>query len=563
MVAVLDRPWLVAYPPDVPADVEVPDEPLFAELERAGRDHPHRPAIDFLGRVLDWAELVELVHRTAAGLRRLGMGEGARVVLLFPNSPYAVIFYHAVLEAGGVVVHASPLYSIAELERLVRDADAHLLATVDLALTLPKAGELLARGWLERVIVCPLADAMPRTTGLLFRLFARRERARLDDARLLSFRDLLAGREPFRPAIPAPGDPAVLQYTGGTTGVPKGAMLTHRNLVANRAQVLALDPELVVGEERILGVLPLFHVFAMTAVMNVAVGMRACMILLPRFVPEQTLRVLHRRRPTLFPVVPALLQALLRSPALHRYRLDSLRFCISGGAPLPREVQERFEQLTGCRVVEGYGLTEASPVVTCNPPTGRVVPGSIGIPLPSTWVEIRALDDPRRRLPPGEKGELVVRGPQVMRGYWKRPAETREVFVDGWLRTGDVGWMDGDGYVHLVDRIKDLILVRGYNVYPRLVEEALYAHEAVAEAVVIGVPDPERGEVPKAFVVRREGFEVDAETLRAFLRERLAPYEVPREIEFRAELPRTPIGKPSRRDLVEEERRRRGEGGER
>lgn len=557
---VADRPWLAAYPEGVPHDFTPPEEPLFAALERTADRFPDRPAIDFLGSVQTYGELRERVHRAAAGLRRLGVERGMRVALHLPNTAYYVICYYAVLEAGGIVVNCSPLYSESELERQLEDSGARILVTMDLALLLPKALAIAGRGGLDRIVLCSMAEALPLSTGLLFRLLKRRELAKPPaDAPVVPFARLVA--EPaadFRPAAVDPGEMAVLQYTGGTTGVPKGAMLTHRNLVANREQVIAWDPGMAASTgERMLGVLPLFHVFAMTVVMNTAIGLGAEMILLPRFNLRQVLRTIHRKRPTLFPVVPTLLGALLESPRIDRYDLRSLRFCISGGAPLPVEVKERFEARTGCVVVEGYGLTEASPVVTCNPVDGRARAGSIGVPLPGTLVEIRDLDDPHRGLAAGEKGELCVRGPQVMEGYWNRPEETERTFVDGWLRTGDVGTMDEDGYFYLVDRIKDLIIVHGYNVYPRLVEEALYEHPAVAEATVVGVPDAHYGQIPKAFVKLVEGKSVGAEELVAFLKTRLSPFEVPREIEFRAELPKTMIGKLSKKELLAEEMAKR------
>lgn len=560
---IADRPWLSAYPKGAPADIVPPEEPLFAALERAAARFPDRPAIDFLGRIHSYGELHELVRRAAAGLRRLGVEKGTRVALFLPNTAYYVICYHALLEAGGIVVNCNPLYSESELERQLEDSGARLLVTLDLALLLPKALAIAGRGGLDRIVLCSMAQALPRPTGLLFRLLKHRELAKPPaDAPVVPFERLV--EEPatnFRPAEVEPDDVAVLQYTGGTTGVPKGAMLTHRNLVANREQVIAWDPHAEHGNERVLGVLPLFHVFAMTVVMNMAIGIGARMILLPRFNPRQVLRTIHKKRPTLFPVVPTLLGALLASPQITRYDLRSLRFCISGGAPLPVELKERFEARTGCVVVEGYGLTEASPVVTCNPIYGRARAGSIGVPIPSTLVEIRDLDDPRRCLPAGHKGELCVCGPQVMKGYWNCPDETEQTFVDGWLRTGDVGTMDEDGYFYLVDRIKDLIIVHGYNVYPRIVEEAIYEHPAVAETTVIGVPDPHYGQIPKAFVKLAAGKSVTAEELIAFLKTKLSPFEVPREIEFRQELPKTMIGKLSKKELIAEELAKRKASG--
>ncbi len=551
-------PWLEAYPPGVSWRFEPPREPLFAALDRAAERFPDHPAVDFLGKVCSYAELARMSRAVAGGLQALGVEKGTRVALLLPNTLYYVACYYGILRAGGIVVNCNPLYSEAELERQLEDSGARLLVTMDLALMLPKVLAIAGRDKLDRVVVCSMAAALPTTTGLLFRLFKRGERARAPaDAPIVPFTWLTDGGHRFEPVEVAPEDIAVLQYTGGTTGIPKGAMLTHANLVANREQVIAWDPGTTPGQERMLGVLPLFHVFAMTVVMNLAVGIAAEMILLPRFHLAQVLRTIHRRRPTLFPVVPTLLSAMNESPLVRKYDLTSLRFCISGGASLPVEVKERFEANTGCVVVEGYGLTEASPVVTCNPPTGRIKAGSIGLPIPGTEVEIRDLEDPQQVKPAGDRGELCVRGPQVMQGYWRQPEETAQAFVAGALRTGDVGYMDEEGYFYLVDRIKDLIIVHGHNVYPRTIEEAIYEHEAVLEATVIGVPDARRGQIPKAFVRLREGAALDAENLIEFLRPRLAPYELPREVEFRAELPKTMIGKLSKKELVAEELRKR------
>ncbi len=371
----------------------------------------------------------------------------------------------------------------------------------------------------------------------------------------MTYKDLLGGAHGLRPVQIDPlEDVAVLQYTGGTTGVPKGAMLTHANLAANRRQVVAWGQDLKMGQERMLGVLPFFHVFAMSVVMNCAVGVAGEMILLPRFDLQEVLRTIEKTRPTLFPAVPTIFNAIENFEGVDRFDLSSIKLCISGGAPLPVEVKQAFEERTGCKVVEGYGLSESAPVATCNPPYGVNKAGSIGMPFPATEVALRDLEDPARPAAPGEKGEICVKGPQVMKGYWRRPEETAAVLDDGWLHTGDVGTMDEDGYVFLVDRLKDVILCGGYNVYPRAIEEACYQHEAVEEVTVIAVDDAYRGQAPKAFVKLREGVNLSTADLRAFLAERLSPIELPREIEFRDALPKTMIGKLSKKELIEEER---------
>ncbi|MCB1970842.1 MAG: long-chain fatty acid--CoA ligase [Geminicoccaceae bacterium] len=540
-------------------------ECIHEPLARAVQRFADQTAIDFLGRQTTWRQLDEQVGKIARGLAAIGVCKGSRVALMLPNSPYYVISYHAVARLGAIVVNLNPLYAPGEVRALIADSGATVAITMDLKLMLPKILECVGEGGLERVVVCSMTDALPRSTGLLFQLFRRSELASLPDGRVaLSWdRVLDLGEDAALPAVTIDPmtDLAVLQYTGGTTGLPKGAMLTHANVVTNAAQVAYWYTGHEPGMDRMLGVLPLFHVFAMTVVMNMAVQLGATMILLPRFKLSQVLDVIERKKPTIFPVVPSLLNTINNEPGIGSRNLSSLRFCISGGAPLPVEVKESFERRTGSVVVEGYGLSEVSPVVTCNPTTGPNKPGSIGLPMPGTTVSLRDPDNPAVEVGRGEPGEICVRGPAVMRGYWRNGEATRATFVDGWLRTGDIGRMDEDGYLFLIDRIKDLILVNGYNVYPRVVEDALYTHEAVEEAIVIGVPDDEHGELPKAFVKLREGAQLDPGELRVFLAARLSPMERPCEIEIRNELPKTMIGKLSKKELVAEERAKRETAG--
>ena len=536
-------------------------EPLIAPLERAAKAFGENVAIDFLGRETSWAELLEQVERLARGLAAIGVTKGSRVGLLLANTPYYVVSYYAITRLGAVVVNLNPLYTDAEVEALVADSGAEIIVTLDLGLTLPKALACIGKTSLKRVVVCSMADALPRSKRLLFRVFKGSELASVPgDSSCITFERLLdIGKDAVMPEVEIdPGrDLAVLQYTGGTTGLPKGAMLTHANLVTNAAQVTAWHEEHEPGRDRMLGVLPLFHVFAMTVVMNMAVQLGATMILLPRFKLAQALRTIAKKKPTIMPAVPTLLNAIDKQKRIERYDLSSLGFCISGGAPLPVELKESFEKRTGSVVVEGYGLSEASPVVTCNPVHGLNKPGSIGLPMPGTEVSLRDPENPESEVCEGELGEICVRGPTVMQGYWQRPEETEQAFVDGWLRTGDMGRKDSEGYLYLVDRIKDLVIVNGYNVYPRVIEDALYAHPAILEATVIGVPDESYGELPKAFIRLRDGAELDMEELHAFLETKLSPNERPREIEIRAELPKTMIGKLSKKELVAEELARR------
>lgn len=532
--------------------------PIPALLDEAVRLHGDRPAMHFLGRRYTYRELGALVDRAAAGFARQGVTKGVRVGLCLPNVPAFVICYFAVLKAGGTVVNFNPLYAPRELQHQVEDSGISLMVTTDLAAIYPKVAAQLGRGSLKRLVICPMAEMLPRLKGLLFPLLKRRDLAPIPrDARHIPFRQLIrsAGAVP-----PAPIDPmtdlAALQYTGGTTGLSKGAMLTHANIVANAEQIFQRLPNPEIGGERVLAVLPLFHVFGMTVAMNLAVRIAAEIILVPRFDIAGTIEVIERQKPTLFPGVPTLCTAINHALEERPADLSSLRCCISGGAPLPGEVRRRFEALSGCRLSEGYGLSESSPVVCCNPFDGSARDGSIGTPLANTHVEFRDLTDPTRVCEPHEDGELCVRGPQVMQGYWNRPDETSETFIDGALRTGDVGHVDEDGFCFIVDRIKDMILCSGYNVYPRVIEEALYQHPAVAEAVVIGVPDAYRGSAPKAFVVLKTPLDAPEDALHGFLKEYLSPIEMPKQIQICESLPKTSVGKLSKKDLVESERLR-------
>jgi len=528
--------------------------PIPALLDEAVRRHGSRYAMDFLGRRWTYAELGGQVERIAGALQGIGVGKGTRVGLCLPNTPYSVIFYFAILRAGGIVVNYNPLYVERELRHQIKDSGTTVMVVPDIEAIHAKVHAIAAETGLRRIIVCPLTDVMPAAKAAVFQFTGRKERAAIprDDLHLAYRQLLAAGRTPTPVPISPAEDVAVLQYTGGTTGTPKGAMLTHANITANCRQVLRAHDALRPGEERVLVVLPLFHVFALTVAMNLPIAAGAEMVLLPRFEIEQVLETIERRRPTIFPGVPTIFGAINQVPGIERRNLSSLRFCISGGAPLPAEVRARFERLTGCKLVEGYGLTEASPVVCLNP-LDAVRDGSIGLPAPGTEVEIRDPTDVARTLGINERGEVCVRGPQVMAGYWNRPADSAAVLVDGFLRTGDIGYRDADGYIFLVDRIKDLIICSGYNVYPRVLEEALYEHPAVAEAVVIGIPDSYRGQAPKAFVVLREGASATPEELLAFLAGQVSKIELPKQVEIRDSLPKTTVGKLSKKELMAEE----------
>ncbi len=553
--AVAVHPWSDVYPKDVDWHAPIPPRPLFSLVNDAVECHPEVVCTHFLGRTLTYAQIGARINEAAAALQSLGVNKGTRVGLFLPNSPTYIVYYFAILKAGGIVVNFNPLYAIEELAFQVQDSGVELMVTLDLKALFEKVEPLIERGVLQRALIASFPALLPGTKAALFKLFKSQDLARplaspVTD-RLLREADVLqVGSIPHPVDIDPERDLAVLQYTGGTTGTPKGAMLTHYNVYANAEQVARWAPHLVRGEESFLGVLPFFHVFAMTVVMNFAIRTASTMIILPRFELAALMQLINTTKPTVMPAVPTLFNAIMNFPKVKNHNLRSLKFCISGGAPLPLAVKRGFEDATGCVVVEGYGLTEASPVVTCNATAGPMREGSIGMPLPQTEVSLRDLDDPGRPVPQGEKGEVCVRGPQVMLGYWQRPEETKAVFtLDGFLRTGDVARMDCDGLFSIEDRIKDLIICSGYNVYPRQIEEAIYTHPAVAEVTVIGIGDAYRGEAPKAFIKLKDGVSASAEDILAHLETRLSKIELPTEIEFRDELPKTMIGKLSKKEL--------------
>jgi long-chain acyl-CoA synthetase len=506
--------------------------------------------MSFEGRRWTYGELAALVDRATAGLQRLGLKQGDKVGLCLPNMPFFVIFYYAALKAGLVVVNYNPLYVTRELRQQTEDSGTTTMIVPDLAAIYDKVADIAS---LQRIIVCPFAEALPAIKSVAFSVLKRKMLARpAYGTRIVRYQEVMAPGDSRIPVHIDPSDVAVLQYTGGTTGRPKGAMLTHANLSINSQQGTNHMPSMRPGEEKLMGVLPFFHVFAMTSVLNGGISMGGELILHPRFEIGAMMKSLVRDKPTMMHAVPTIYNAIATAAEKNRIDISSLRVCVSGGAPLPAEIRERFQKLTGCRIIEGYGLTEASPAVSSNPPDGEIRADSVGIVMQDTVVEIRGLDDISRILPPNERGEICVRGPQVMKGYLNREAETRDVFIEGALRTGDVGYLDADGYLFVTDRIKDLIICSGYNVYPRVIEDALYEHPAVAEAIVIGIPDSYRGQAPLAFVTLRAGETRTGEELRDFLKDRISAIELPVRVEIRTSLPKTVIGKLSRKELVAE-----------
>ena len=547
--------WDEHYPENIDWNAPVWTGHIFTYMENARRLYGNRPAFNFMGKKWTWGEIANLTDRMAKGLHDLGVEKGVKVGICLPNTPYFLIAFYAIAKTGATIVHYNPLYAERELAHQIEDSKTDLMITFDLKVAYDKMEKMLHQTRLNQIIICPFKDILPFPKNLLFPLVKGKEIATIpNDDRHIRFDKVIANDGDFQlQPIDPQNDIALLQYTGGTTGVPKGAMLTHANLTANVEQCVMWLNDVNPGQEKMLGVIPFFHVFAMTCVMNFSVKNGFEIVALARFELDATLKLIDKEKPHFFPAVPAIYNAINNHAKVKEFDLTSLRYCISGGAPLPVEVKKTFEQTTGCVLVEGYGLTESSPVVCANPVSGVNKPASIGMPFPGTIIELR---DPETGEPVrnGDRGELCVKGPQVMKGYWNKPEETDNVLKDGWLKTGDVAYMDDQGYTFIVDRIKDLILVNGYNVYPRNVEEAIYLHPAVEECIVAGVKDASRGEVPKAWIKLKVGRIITEGEMKEFLRDKISPIEVPRHIELREKpLPKTMIGKLSRKDILAEE----------
>ncbi len=552
----MESPWTAASAPNEQAALDFEAAPLFDLLDQSARRCPTRTALVFRNYRLTYARLKDLAEAMAFNLRREGLVPGERVALMLPNCPQMVLSYWAVLKAGGVVVMTNPLYMETELTHQLNDSGARFLITLDL--TWPKIEKLLGRIGVDKVFVSRMSDGLRFPLNLLYDYKARREgQARVvpfDQRTVLPFAPLLRGRNRYsHQEINPRKDPALLQYTGGTTGLPKGCVLTHFNLSANAQQCRKVLDTLAKDREIFLGVLPYFHIYGLTVCLNLPTLLGATLAPIPRFVPRDLLEVAARAKPTVFPGAPSVYLAMLQQKDIGRFDLSSIRFCVSGSAPMPVEQLRRFEQATGGLILEGYGLSEASPVTHINPPRGPRKVGSIGPVLPGTEARIVDPDHGLTDMPQGQVGELILRGPQVMRGYYHRPEDTAEVLRDGWLFTGDLARQDEDEYFFIVDRKKDLVISGGYNIYPREIDEVLHAHPKIREAVTVGLPHPARGEAIKAYVVLNEGESMTKSEVMGWCRERLASYKIPREVEFRAELPKTAVGKVLRRVLRDEE----------
>ena len=554
-----EKVWLASYPEEIPHSLELPEMPIQQFLTQAYAEVPNKVAIHFMGKELTYKEVYESALKFANYLRSLGVEKGDRVAVMLPNCPQAVIAYYGTLYAGGIVIQTNPLYTERELQYQMSDSGAKVILVMDILY--PRAMKILKETSIENVIVTGIKDYLPFPKNLVYPFIQKKQygfSVKVEHSGMNHlFTEIMksGSANPIELDFDFENDLALIQYTGGTTGFPKGVMLTHKNLVANTMMCDAWMYKCKKGEESILGILPFFHVYGMTTVLILSVMQQGKMVLLPKFEAEQALKTIDKQKPTLFPGAPTMYIGLLNHPDLAKYDLSSIKACLSGSAPLPLEVQEKFEQLTGGRLVEGYGLTETSPVTHANPIWGYRINGSIGLPWPNTdSVILRSGES--EILPPGEMGEIAIKGPQVMKGYWNRPEDTAMTFSDGWFLTGDLGYMDDKGYFYVVDRKKDMIIAGGFNIYPREVEEILYEHDAIQECVVAGIPDPYRGETVKAYIVLKEGKSVTDKELNEFCRKNLAAYKVPRFYEFRDELPKTAVGKILRRTLVDEEKQK-------
>ncbi|WP_163530132.1 long-chain-fatty-acid--CoA ligase [Halobacillus ihumii] len=531
----INRVWTKHYPEHIKSEVEIPNLPLTSILQQAIDRFPDNPALSFYGNEITYKELGFQTGAFASALQHNDVVKGDRVAIMLPNCPHYVISYYGTLKAGAVVTQVNPMLVGRELQHILSDSGAETI--VIYAPLLPVLEKVKHNTSIKNVIVVEFnGKYKPVNDEREFSAFLQESNGALKAVSINPAEDL-----------------AVLQYTGGTTGRSKGAMLTHRNVVANVVQTNEFfKDEVVMGQERYLTVIPLFHVFGMTSCMNLSILTGSTNIMLPRFELEEVLQTIKKEQPTFFPGVPTMYVAITNHPKAEEYGIDSIRVCNSGSAPMPQELMRNFEAKTGAKVFEGYGLSETSPVAHCNPLFAERKPGSVGIGVPSTDYKIVDVGEGIEEVPAGETGEVIIRGPQVMKGYWNMPEETALALRDGWLYTGDIARVDDEGYLYIIDRKKDLIIASGYNIYPRDVEEVLYEHEAVQEAVVVGVPDPYRGETVRAVVVLKEGQSAAEEELIAFCRQNMAAFKVPREVEFRKELPKSNVGKILRRSIREE-----------
>jgi len=555
-----DKPWLASYEKGVPATMEYENICLPAILERTASQFPNNMALLFQGYQMTFRQLNDMVNRFAACLHDFGIKKGDSVAILLPNVIPCVVACYAILKVGGIAVMNNPLYSDRELKHQFNDSGSKVLITLDLLGN--RMIDLRPETSIKQIIYTSIGDYLPFPKNLLFPLVAKKKNLAADvksAENVYKWKDVLKKSTSHPPDVPLSfDDVAMYQYTGGTTGVSKGVMLTHGNLSKQVQQAEAWFPKFNKGEEIMLGALPFFHVFGLSVAMNFAIYMGWGHILIPKPQPDALLESISKFKPTFAPLVPTMYIGMLNHPTIDKTDMTSIKGCFSGSAPLPLEVIRDFESKTGAVIVEGFGMTESSPVTHINPfAGGKRKVGSVGVPVSDTEARIVDIVDGNTNVPVGETGELLVKGPQVMKGYWNNPEETAQTLADGWLHTGDIAKMDDDGYFYIVDRKKDMILSSGYNVYPRDIEEVLYENPKVQEAAAIGVPHPIRGEAIKIFIVMKEGETANQEEIIEYCAGKLAKYKLPAEVEFRDELPKTNVGKILKKDLREEEMTRR------
>lgn len=550
----MDKPWEKHYTDEVPGTLPYPNIPIDAMLRDTSKQYPDHTALIFGGNKIIYQELDRLVDRFASGLSNLGIKKGDRVALLLPNCPQTVIAFYAIFRLGAVAVPANPMYQEREIIYQIENSGAETLIALDLLY--PRVSSIKERSRLKHIIVTSIKEYLPPLKKMLYPIFQMRGDQRVTAGKgtgMVNFKDLIAEGSSDCPAVSiSPDDIAILQYSGGTTGVSKGAELTHRNIVSNSYQMCGFYYTIKKGEEVILGILPLFHTYGIAVCMNLSIVSGSSMLLIPRFVPKDVLKAIQDYRVTIFPGIPGIYAALNNYKQIKKWDISSVNYCISGSAPLPVAVIEEFERLTGGLIIEGYGLTEASPVTHSNPVHQERKIGSIGLPMADTDCMIVDMQDGEKEMPLGEAGELCIRGPQVMKGYWNMAAETDLALKNGWLFTGDVARMDEDGYFYIIDRKKDMIISEGFNIYPNEIDEVVVKHPKVLDAAAVGIPDPLRGERVMLFVVVKEGEVASQEEIMDFCRENMAKYKVPKKVAFRNELPKTPVGKVLRRVLREE-----------
>jgi long-chain acyl-CoA synthetase len=561
-----DKPWIKSYPSGVRWDLSIEPMPVQQIIEDAATTWPDNPALRFSGRQISYRELDALSSQAAEGLQQLGVKPGVHVGLFLVNSPHYPIAFFGVLKAGGTVVNYSPLDAAKVLEHKIEDSRTDVLITLDLAALYPQMAGMLGKTRLQKLVVGSMAEMTGAPDKVSAQLKADKQTVDVpQDAHHVSFAALLDndGKYKRHPVADPTDTVAVLQYTGGTTGLPKGAMLTHANLWAAVQQCVETcnltPPVLQEGKERMLAVLPPFHIYALTVNMLFGLRLGAEVIQHVRFDPKAALADISGQKVSIFCGVPTMFTALISDPDTPKHDLRSLKYCNSGGAPLPVELGKRFNELTGTWLAEGWGMTETSPTGTYSPIVGARKAGSCGLPSPAITIKMLDLENPTRYVPLGEKGEMCIKGPNVMKGYWNKPDATAEsTTFDGFFRTGDVAYMDEDGFVFIVDRCKDMLLCSGFNVYPRVLEEAIYQHPAVREVAVIGIDDEYRGQSPKAFVTLKPDAEpFTLKDLQAFLKDKLGKHEMVQALDIRAELPKTPVGKLSKKDLIDEEERKK------